>query len=161
MSCRTLFLLCAATLLAACASAPPLRTVADSPPPFAVAEAIDAHLDREVTWGGMVIETRSYERHTEIEVLAFPLDRRLQPQPQAADLGRFVLLRSGFVDPQVIAPGRFLTATGRVTGDRRGRIREAAYIWPELDGEALHLWPRDFREPRSNLSFSIGIGVFR
>jgi outer membrane lipoprotein len=158
---RVIGLACAAVLLTGCQTTPPLRAVVDSPAPFVVAEASGAHVDREVTWGGMVIETRSYARHSEIEVLAFPLDRQLQPQPQAADLGRFVLLRAGFVDPQIFAPGRFVTATGRVTGDRRGHIRQAAYVWPELDAAELHLWSRDFRQPRSSFSIGIGIGVFR
>ena len=153
--------LAAATLLAACASTPPLPVVAGSPPPLAIAADVDAYLERGATWGGMIVETRNYERHSEIEVLAFPLDRRLQPDPRAADLGRFVLLRAGFLDPQVYAPGRFLTATGRISGDRRGQLRTAPYVWPELDADALHLWPRDFRHPRTRFSVSIGIGVFR
>lgn len=156
------FALAAALAVAGCATAPPLAGAPEaSPPPHAVGADAAAHRDRDVLWGGMVIETRNFERHSEIELLAFPLDARQAPQPEAADLGRFVLLRAGFLDPGVYAPGRFLSATGRITGERHGHIREAEYRWPELDASAMHLWPRDFRERQSNVQFSIGIGVFR
>lgn len=151
-----------ALLLAACATPLPVTAPAHpSPAPHEVAEAIDRHLDQPVLWGGMVIETRAFERHSEVEVLAFPLDRRQRPLPDSADVGRFILLRHGFLDPDIFAPGRFVTVHGRITGERRGRIREAAYLWPEIDAGELHLWPRDFRQPHGHWSFSVGVGVFR
>lgn len=151
-----------ALFVAGCASPLPIASPpVDSPAPHEVAEAVDRHLGHAVLWGGMVIETRTFERHSEIEVLAFPLDRRQRPLPDGADLGRFMLLRHGFLDPDIFAPGRFVTVHGRITGERRGQIREAGYLWPELDADALHLWPRDFREPHGRWSFSVGVGVFR
>jgi outer membrane lipoprotein len=149
-------------LLAACAAAPPISAPPpESVAPFEVASAIERHLEQELLWGGMVIETHTFEHHSEIEVLAFPLDRQQRPVPHAADLGRFILLRHGFLDPDVFAPGRFVTVRGRVTGERNGRIRQAAYRWPELDAAELHLWPADFRQPRSHWSFSVGVGIHR
>ncbi len=147
-----------AVLLAGCASGPAATA---SVPPFEVADAIERHLDQPVAWGGMVVETRNFDRYSEIELIAFPLDRHGRPLPHQRDLGRFILLRAGFLDPQIYAPGRFLTAHGRITGDRRGRIREAAYVWPELDADAIDLWPADFRARQGNVRFSIGIGIFR
>jgi outer membrane lipoprotein len=151
--------LLAGALLAGCAAHPPAAP--PSAPPAAVVAALDAYLDQQVTWGGMVIETANFERYSEIEVLAFPLDRRGRPQPDALDLGRFVVLRAGFLDPQIFAPGRFVTATGRITGDRRGHLRQAAYVWPELDVHELELWPPDFRQPTSRFHISVGVGIRR
>jgi outer membrane lipoprotein len=143
-------------LLSGCAATPP---VAPSPPPQAVAAALDRYLDQDVTWGGMVIETRNFEHHSEIEMLAFPLDRYRQPLPHALDLGRFVLLRAGFLDPQVFSPGRFVTATGRITGDRQGDLRGVPLVWPELDAHELELWPAGSSPSRVRFNIGIGIGV--
>jgi outer membrane lipoprotein len=151
--------LAATLLLGACAGTP--TAPPGVPPPHAVAQAIDTHVDRPVRWGGMVIETGNFERHSEIEVLAFPLDRHGRPQPAARDLGRLVVLRAGFLDPQVFAPGRFVTVDGRVTGDRRGRFGEASYVWPEVDAADIELWPVDFRRAPPRVSFGIGIGIRR
>jgi outer membrane lipoprotein len=151
-------LLTACALLAGCATVPP---VALSPPPNVVAGALDAYLDSDVTWGGMVIETVNFDRHSEIEVLAFPLDRHGHPQPDALDLGRFVVVRAGFLDPHVFAPGRLVTASGRVTGDRQGHLRQVPYRWPELDARQLELWTVDRRQTAPRFTFSLGVGIRR
>lgn len=148
-----------AALLAGCSVAPAFETLpADlAPPVHRVAEAPDRYLDASVVWGGMVMEVRNYERHTEIEMLAYPLDDKQRPMLELADHGRFIALLPGYVEAAELPAGRFLSLIGRITGERRGSLRSASYVWPEVDVERMHLWPRDFREPRGG--FSVGIGV--
>jgi len=153
-----LHLLCAGLLLG-CVAAP--LPAPSSPAPLQVAADVDAFVDRPVRWGGMIVDTRSFAHHTEIELIAFPLDRRGEPVPHARDLGRFIVLESGFLDPAIHAPGRFLLVDGRITGDRRGELRGVDYVWPEVDADRVELLPADFRARRPRVSVSVGIGFGR
>ena len=147
-------------LLGGCVATPLFKHIPaqPSPAPRDIARNIDEQLERSVLWGGMVIELREFAGHVEIELLGFPLDAQARPVPQARDGGRFIALRAGRVDPAEVVPGRFVTVSGRITGERRGPLNGEDYVWPEVDALEMHLWPRDlnFRErPRT----SIGIGV--
>ena len=156
--CFTLALL--AVALGGCATRPafddppPTRVVA----PYQAARDGEAHLEKTVMWGGMVLEVNNFERHSEIEILAYPLDDKQRPRLEAADQGRFIALMAGFADPATLPQGRFVTLIGTVTGDRHGPVRGEDYVWPEVDVKRLHLWPQDFREPRSKVSFGVGVG---
>ena len=157
---RSLLLASVLVGLSACATrpafedAPPTRSVA----PYQAARDGDAHREKTVMWGGMVVEANNFERHSEVEILAYPLDDKQRPKLEAADQGRFIALMAGFADPASLPRGRFVTLIGTVTGDRHGPVRGEDYVWPEVDVKRLHLWPRDFREPRSRLSFGVGVG---
>lgn len=158
MSIKHFLLAAAFALLAGCAGNPPIATPPPaSPAPFEAAESLQQRLDEDVMWGGMIVDTRNYERHSEIEVVAYPLDERQRPNPDLAEQGRFIALRAGFVEPNEFATGRFVTLRGPITGDRSVKLRGQDTKLPEIDARELVLWPRDFRTPKS--SFSIGIGV--
>ena len=144
--------------LGACAVSPAFTALPPESAPAAhrVAEAPERWVDQPVVWGGMILEVRNYERHSEIELLAYPLDAKQRPMLELADQGRFIALLPGYVEGQDFPEGRFLSLIGRITGDRRGSLRNAPYTWPEVDVDQMHLWPREFR---SGPKFSIGIGV--
>lgn len=147
-----------AMVLGGCATAPAFTALpaAPAPAPYLVAEAPLQWQDQPVVWGGMILEVRNFPRHSEIEVLAYPLDTKQRPLLEKADHGRFIAVFPGYVEPRDYPEGRFLSLIGRITGERRGSLRGAMYVWPEIDVDQLHLWPRDFRTgPR----FRVGIGV--
>ena len=148
-------------LLAACAGRPVFENapVDTAPQPYLVAERPDQWMDRDALWGGMILEVRNFPDYSEVEILAFPLDRRQAPVPPAADQGRFIALLSGFADPATLPEGRFVTLTGRITGERSGTLHTRPYVWPELAVERMHLWPADFNAPKSHFSIGIGIGL--
>ena len=159
---RKTVLASACLLLAACAATPPFPQLAGplAPQPYRVVAAPDAQwADQQVLWGGMILEVRNFERHSEVEVLAFPLDPGQRPVPHAADQGRFIALLSGFADPATLPEGRFLTLSGRITGEREGLLHTRPYAWPEVDVAQLHLWDRDFAEPKARFSVGIGVGI--
>ena len=155
---RIAFFVCVPFALGGCVVAPAFTElpVESAPAVHRVVEAPQQWLDKPVVWGGMILEVRNFERHSEIELLAYPLDDKQRPMLELADQGRFIALMPGYVEGQNFPQGRFLSLVGRITGDRRGSLRNAPYTWPEVDVDRLHLWPRDFR---SGPKFSIGIGV--
>jgi outer membrane lipoprotein len=149
-----------AACLAGCTVAPAFESLpADvAPPPYRVAESTAQWLDRPVVWGGMIIEVFNFENHSEIEVLAFPLDDRQRPMLEQKDYGRFIAIVPGYVEAKNFPQGRYLSLIGRVTGDRRGKIRESEYVYPEVDVDRMHLWDRDFRRSGPRISVGVGIG---
>lgn len=149
-----------ALALAGCVPTPLFRDVPTepSPSPRAVAADIQAQMERGVLWGGMVIVLTEYEGYVEIEMLGFPTDSQARPIPQARDGGRFIAIRAGRVDPNEVVPGRFLTLTGRITGEREVQLGEQRVLLPEVDAREIHLWPRDWNT-RERPRISVGIGV--
>ena len=137
--------------------APFVASEFDSPAVWQIAENPEGHMNREVLWGGMILEITHRARYTELEMLGFPLDAKQQPQPERADEGRYILIVGGFLDPADFAVGRFLTFPGRICGARRGELRNEPYVWPMLDTLQPHLWPKDFREEGKHYSFGLGV----
>ena len=162
MKIRNFASLALALALAGCATVQPAfdtLPATSAPPPFEVAKDTARFLEQPVVWGGMIVEVRNYERHSEFEILGFPLDDKQRPLLEQRDYGRFIAIVPGYVEAANWPLGRYLTLIGRVTGDRRGAIREAEYIYPEVDVDKLHLWPRDFRKPGPRISVGVGVGI--
>ena len=158
---RTLAPLGLALALSACATVKPaFDTLPEShvPPPIEAATNTAHYLDQPVVWGGMIIEVRNFERHSEFEILAFPLDDKQRPMLEQRDHGRFIAIVPGYVEAQDWPMGRYVSLIGRITGDRRGAVRQVEYVYPEVDVDRMHLWPRDFRRPGPRISVGIGVG---
>jgi outer membrane lipoprotein len=144
--------------LAACA-APVFKDaapVAVSPAEVAIGPA--SHQGADVVWGGKILDVRNLADETEIQVVAYPLDRAQRPQQSAPAQGRFIVLVAGFAEPLDYPPGRFVTVRGRVDGTRMRRIDDADREYPALRRDALHLWPVNFPRERSRVSFGVGVG---
>jgi outer membrane lipoprotein len=137
--------------------------IKDAPPgmlsPAEVALQPARHHGTDVVWGGKILDVRNLADETEIQVVAYPLDRAQRPQQSAPTQGRFILVLPGFVEPLDFPPGRFLTVRGRIDGSRVRRIGDADREYPVLRRDALHLWPVNFPRERSRVSFGVGIGV--
>lgn len=112
----------------------------------------------EVVWGGRIVAVENREDTTEVEVVAYPLDRDQQPSPEQPTEGRFLLVLPGFVEPFDYPHGRHLTVHGVLAGTRVGRVQEHEYLYPLVRARAVHVWPWGFifdKKPR----VSIGIGA--
>ena len=153
-----------AVLFGGCASAPPADT---GPTPNQVilsGEARDA-----VHWGGRIVAVKNLRERTLVEVLSFPLDGDGRPRADKAPQGRFIVEKTGFLEPHEYAAGRLVEVRGRLDGFTRGRVGEAAYRYPVVRGDQLVLWSSDesrrwSRTPRINLgvgggSRGAGVGV--
>lgn len=157
---RTLVLTAALATLTACAT-PPIQT--GSPArldlaPYQVA-ADHALPVEDVLWGGMVVEVRNAADHSEMEVLAYPLDRAQRPRLQAPTQGRFIARMPGYVERYDYPQGRFVTLRGKVVARREGMIDERLYVYPVVDAAQVHLWPLGFQNSGPRFSIGVGVGV--
>jgi outer membrane lipoprotein len=146
-------------LLTACASGPTFNTLNVDPllTPQKVTANPQPATGKSVQWGGTIVSTANLQNSTQIEVLAYPLDSDGRPKTGGAAQGRFILERTGFLDPASYAAGRQVTVVGKVSGTRTGRVGEADYVYPVVTATQLHLWPT--AQSRSGTSTIFGIGV--
>lgn len=126
--------------------------------PSDVQQSSDRSIGAEVVWGGRIIAVENLEKTTEVEVIAYPLDRDQQPMPDASTIGRFILVLPGFVEPFDYPVGRHLSVHGVVLGTRSGLVDAHEYLFPLLHANEVTVWPWGFmfnKKPR----VSLGIGV--
>ena len=126
--------------------------------PTDVQQSADRSNGAEVVWGGRIISMENRETTTEVEVIAYPLDRDQQPIPEAPTVGRFILVLPGFVAPFGYPVGRHLSVRGVISGTRSGHVEEHEYVFPLLLASEVTVWPWGFmfdKKPR----VSLGVGV--
>jgi outer membrane lipoprotein len=140
---RSLLLVAATALLAACATVPqPLQgTYTDVP--LTSAQQGGAGGTR-VRWGGEIIQTEPGEQETCFYVLARPLDNQARPKlgDAGASQGRFVACRAGFYDPEVFTRGRELTVAGTLHGIVSKKVGQFDYAYPRVEADVVYLWPK-------------------
>jgi outer membrane lipoprotein len=149
-------------LLAACAPAPIYKTTAGTitAPPIQVAHAPEQYGNGAVIWGGSIVAVRNFPDHTEMEILAYPLDSSQRPQPNAQGLGRFIAVFPGYLESFNYPNGSLVTLTGQLSGSRAGTVDRAAYVYPMVSVAQSHLWTSDeLRQGHPNVSFGVGVGV--
>ncbi len=159
-SCRFFFLFLLLALISGCASSPIAvdgESVSGTGPAH-VLEGRGAPGER-VIWGGKIVAVRNLSEVTEISVVSYPLDGADRPQTGAEPGVRFVLRRSGFLEPMKYAPGRFVTAIGSIGGTEQVPVDEYVLTQPVLEADRIHLWPADMARWSERTRFSIGVGI--
>ena len=127
--------------------------------PYQVAED-KAFPAEDVLWGGMVVDVRNSADFSEMEVLAYPLDRSQRPRLQAPTQGRFIARMPGYVERYDYPQGRFVTLRGKVVARREGMIDERLYVYPIVEAGQVHLWPLGFQDAGPHFSIGVGVGVY-
>lgn len=149
-------------LLGACATGPTYEKYgADgSLTPQSVATAPQNATGKTVLWGGVILKTVNLKDRTQIEVLAYPLDYESRPKPDETPLGRFIVEKTGYLEPADYASQRLLTAVGTVAANLPGQVGESDYTFPLVTARELTLWPesRSYDRRGSNIHFGIGVG---
>jgi outer membrane lipoprotein len=159
---------CGAVVTAGCASY------------LAVPEALEAQLDKEVTFaqilaapesfvgkrivvGGEVLKAKRAEAGMQLEVLQLPLNADYEPTlVRTESQGRFLALTQELLDPATIREGTAVTLVGEVTGARMDRLDEVEYRYPTFGVKHLYVWPPGYgAEQRSGVSIGVfgGMGV--
>jgi outer membrane lipoprotein len=141
----TMAVLMSLAALMGCASQVPvaIRTApADAPDPAQVRQDPARFTGHPVRWGGTIIGVENRPDHTDIEVLAHPLDRDGEPRAGGPEQGRFIARAAGFLDPAEYARDRLLTVAGAVTGVETRPVGDYPYSYPVVRIEDRYLWPK-------------------
>lgn len=149
-------------MLAACAPAPIYKTTAGAiaAVPFQVAQTPERFAGNEVIWGGRIVQVKVLADHSEIEVLAYPLDSSQRPKANDSGSGRFVAVMAGYVEPLDYPTGALITVNGKLSGSRAGKVGEADYVFPLVSVAQAHVWSADeMNKGRNNVHFGLGVGA--
>ncbi|MCA1606027.1 MAG: Slp family lipoprotein [Acidobacteria bacterium] len=152
--------------LGGCASDVPLvirEPPADNPTLADVQSNPTAFVNRRVTWGGIIVSTRSIEKRTEVEIRAKALRTDGRPELGDVSLGRFLASNDGFLDPAVYSAGREVTVYGVLQNVLVRNIGTHPYLYPTVKAAQLYLWTEqseygydDWYPP---FHFGLGFGV--
>ncbi len=148
--------------LAACAPAPIYKPVPGAliVTPMQVSQTPERYPSGDVIWGGRIVQVANLADHSEVEVLAYPLDSSQRPKANDNGNGRFIVLMPGYVEPLNYASGSLITVSGKLNGSRAGKVGEAEYVFPLVSATQSHVWTaKELAQGRSNVSFGVGVGV--
>lgn len=148
--------------LTACAPAPIYKTsgAAIMATPAQVALAPERFSHNEVIWGGRIVKVSVFSHHSEIELLAYPLDSSQRPRANDSGNGRFIAVVPGYIEPLNYPAGALMTIDGKLNGTRVGKVGEADYVFPLVDVRQSHLWtPEEMGRGSNNVHFGLGVGV--
>jgi len=149
-------------LLAACAPAPIYQTSTDTVTamPYQVAQSPENFSQRAVVWGGQIVHAQVFADHSEIELLAYPLDKSQRPKANDSGNGRFIAILPGYAEPLSYPAGALMTVAGQLGGSRAGKVGEASYVFPLVNVSQSHVWTADeMQKGRNNVHFGVGLGV--
>ena len=131
-------------------------------------ESPNLNLEKSVMFGGVIVQTRNFDNHTEIEVIQKDLDSFGHPSREDKTEGRFIFVKEGFLEPEVYAKGRYITGAGQLKGTRIEKIDNKNYKYPLIEVTELKLWKDYKRSPYDGYygpfypSYSLyGYGPFR
>jgi len=105
----------------------------------------DVHKGEIILWAGEIVETHNKKEGTIIEILHKPENSSLRPRDKDVSSGRFLAKYEGYLDVAIFAPGREVTVTGRILGERKQLLGEIEYNYPLVSVEEIYLWPRKER----------------
>jgi outer membrane lipoprotein len=148
--------------LVACAPAPIYKPSASNVnvPPQQVAATPDRFGSGDVIWGGRIVQVNNLADHSEVEVLAYPLDSSQRPKASDTGNGRFIVLLPGYAEPLNYPAGRLMTVAGRLDGTRTAQVGQAPYTYPVVSASSSHVWTQaEMAKGKNNVSFGLGLGV--
>jgi outer membrane lipoprotein len=149
-------------MLTACAPAPIYKPAADAvtAAPFQVAQSPEQFSNRQVIWGGRIVGVTNLSDHSEVEVLAYPLDSSQRPKANDSGSGRFIAVMPGYVESLDYPAGGLMTVSGTLSGSRAGKVGQADYVFPLVQVNQSHVWTADeMNKGKNNVHFGVGVGV--
>jgi outer membrane lipoprotein len=160
-------LLCLPALLvlltvAACAPAPLYKATPQgvAAAPQQVAQSPERFAGGDVIWGGRIVQVMNLSDHSEVELLAYPLDSSQRPKANDSGNGRFIAVLPGYAEPLDYPAGALMTVSGKLKGSRAGKVGEADYVFPLVSVGQSHVWTaEEMTKGRNNVHFGLGLGV--
>jgi outer membrane lipoprotein len=155
----TAWLMLSTVLLTGCATTnciPPPGNTGLTPAEVA---ATGGHLGERLSWGGTLAAARNLADSTELEVVGYPLNRCGEPRTGAQPVGRFILVKPGYLETADHPAGSRVSSTGIITGVREGHVGGTPYRYPLLQGGGLRWWGDETRAGSYTRPWvTIGIG---
>ncbi|MGP1666419.1 MAG: Slp family lipoprotein [Rhodanobacter sp.] len=151
-----------ALALVACAPAPIYKNAPNAvvATPFQVSQSPERFSGNEVIWGGRIVQVKNFAEHSEIELLAYPLDSSQRPKANDNGNGRFIATLPGYTEPLDYPAGALMTISGKLNGSRAGKVGEADYVFPLVSAVQSHVWTvEEMGKGRNNIHFGVGLGV--
>lgn len=148
--------------LAACAPAPIYKSTGAlvTATPSQVAQTPERFSNNEIIWGGRIVQVKVFSDHSEVELLAYPLDSSQRPKVSDLGDGRFIAVMPGYVEPLNYPSGAMMTVQGTLNGSRAGKVGEANYVFPLVRVSQSHVWTaEEMNKGRNNVRFGLGVGV--
>lgn len=148
-------------IVAACAATPKFDTALYDAElmPSQVVASIDTTQGKAVMWGGTIVQSTNSNNGTQLEVLAYPLDRQQRPNEEKPAWGRFLAIKDGYLETMDFAQGRHVTLAGQITSVQQGTIGEATYTYPVVKVNEVFLWPIGQTSSEPRFTFGIGVGL--
>jgi outer membrane lipoprotein len=153
---RWYFILIMAAALQACSSQPVIPAANRTITPRQAVSMQPSEHDYILQWGGVIIETKNLREATEIQILAYPLDENGRPDTNANSIGRFIAQKPGYLEGVEYRVGREVTASGRFSMIRQGRIADSDYPFPILLSNDVTLWPQRRTKSKPRIHFGFG-----
>ena len=150
----------AAVVLVACAPAPIYKAAPSAVivTPMQVSQTPERYTSGDVIWGGRIVQVTNLSDHSEVEVLAYPLDNSQRPKANDSGNGRFIVVMHGYVEPLDYPSGSLITVSGKLNGSRAGKVGEADYVFPLVNAVQSHVWTqKEMQQGRTNISFGVGV----
>lgn len=144
---KILSLTCYLFLLNACTSLPDvIKNIPVIDVPYSVVtKDIDAYKNKQVRWGGVIIQTETEKEMSFVQILFYPLDSSGYPRLNQEPEGRFIIASTDFLDPAIYAKDRVITVAGMLSGSVERAVGNKKISIPFLLAKAIYLWPKDYR----------------
>lgn len=101
-----------------------------------------AELGVPLRWGGTIASVVNKAETTVIEVVSRPLQRSGRPLHNDRTDGRFLAELKGFVDPEILSPGRDISVLGTIGRLESGLVGEAEYEYPFMEVFDYRIWKK-------------------
>jgi len=162
---RQLALITLALSLTACASRLPEDIRGDGANTVSYSQAAhsaETSVGSPARWGGVIAEVTHSADSSTLEIVHFELRGTGRPIIADRSQGRFRVVVNEFLDPEIYAQGRSITAYGTFTGLEAGTIGEFEYEFPMLAASGVHLWREEEQSTRVDvLLYSPGHFYYR
>lgn len=132
-------------LLTACASKVPVELrhqIPNAPPQGRVQSEPGRYLGQEVRWGGEILGLRNGVDSTEVEIFGRALFNDGEPRSDGGEGVRFIARVPGFLDPAEYRPEKRMSVRGRLDEAITRPVGEFSYLYPVVNVEVFHLWPK-------------------
>ena len=93
--------------------------------------------------GGYILKTQNLADKSIVKVLQTPLGLGENPKSKDVSEGRFIIMKKGFLDPEIYQKGRKITVAGTIAGKVIEKVNHFAQPYLEIESREIYLWPKD------------------